>query len=72
MDKNSTLWCKSRIDFDGRNAWLHKIITPIGDIWVVQYENKGLEIQTPLMTYDEGKAWVKYERIVNGLMNGKL
>ena len=57
---------------NGRNVWHYLIITPIGYIHVVEYEQRSLEIKRFIIDGDLDKAEKKYEQICVGMAKGKL
>lgn len=59
-------------NINGRNVWRHLVVTPIGNINIVQYEEKGKEIQTFLYEERLNIAEKKYKSIVKGILNGTL
>lgn len=57
---------------DGRNIWHYLIVTPIGHIHVVQYEERSLELKRFIIDESLSKAEKKYTQICVGIAKGKL
>lgn len=49
------------------HVWLHLTSTPIGDIWIVQYEHLDMQIETFMFFNDYDKAMKKFKSCVNKL-----
>ena len=56
----------------GHDVWHYLISTTIGDIHVVEYDGKGMELNTTLILADNGKAEKLFKSIFNKILNGKL
>ena len=57
---------------DGRNVWLWLCETPIGDINVVQYEEKEQYITTFTYYNDASKAEKKFKQICKKIVEGTM
>lgn len=53
---------------NGRNVWLHMVATDIGNIFIVQHENEGMEVITKLFFNDLDEAELVYRREVKSLL----
>ena len=57
---------------NGRNVWRYLVSTPIGNIHIVQYEQRTMEIKTFLFKEHLEDAERKYKSIVRGILSGAL
>lgn len=57
---------------NGRGVWHYLISTPIGQINVVQYEQKDKTIKSFLFEGHYDKAEAKYESLCKGILTGKI
>ena len=56
----------------GHGVWHYLIDTAIGQIHVVEYEGKGMELQRKIIEYDNSKAEKLFKRICTDILNGKV
>ena len=57
---------------NGRNVWHYLVVTPIGHIHIVQYEQKGLEIKRFIIDESNQKAEKKYDQICMQMVKGRI
>lgn len=58
---------ESRIN--GRGVWLYAISTTIGELFVVEHEQPGLELKTDGLFYnDREKAGKTYDKVVRSML----
>lgn len=57
---------------NGRNVWLYLITCPVGDIYIVEYEKKTLELEKHLIYASLQKAEKKYDDISMKMIKGKI
>lgn len=57
---------------DGRHIWIWECQTSIGEIQIVQYEEKEEYITTFTFYNNSDKAYRKYDAIRRGIVNGKM
>jgi hypothetical protein len=65
-------YAQEQSNVNGRNVWRYLVVTPIGNINIVQYEKKGKELETFLYEERLGVAERKYKTIIRGILNGSL
>ncbi len=53
-----------------RHAWLYKLQTPIGAIFVVEAEQPSMEIKSWLFQYDAEKAIKRFDTCVKKILKG--
>lgn len=56
----------------GHGVWHYMISSTIGDIHIVEYEGKGMGIETTLILADNQKAERLFKKYCNGILSGKL
>ena len=59
-------------NINGRNVWRYLVSTFIGNIHIVQYEQRTMEIKTFLYSENLDDAERKYKAIIKGILNGSL
>lgn len=57
---------------DGRNVWLYQIVAPIGNIHVLDYEQKDTSIKRKLYDEHQSKADKDYVEIIKKIAAGRL
>lgn len=57
---------------DGRTVRLHLCDAPTGHIWIVEYESIQHELNTFLFNNDRDVAESKYDKILKGIIAGKM
>ena len=62
-------YTKAENTINGRRAWLYHISTPIGHIYVVDYEQSGLEIKRKIIDADYDKARRYFNKVCRQLLN---
>lgn len=72
MENWSNFYRQMHSQINGRNVWFYLVATPIGDIQIVQYEEKEQYITTFLFYNDYEKAEKKYQSICSRIVSGKL
>lgn len=73
MEGNSMFTTLAESTINGQKVWKHLLSTPIGNIYVVQYEVKTEHnILTFLFEEDLGAAERKYKQLIRGITSGKL
>lgn len=65
-------YTQEQSNINGRNVWRYLVSTPIGNIHIVQYEQKTMEIKTFLYAENLDDAEKKYKTVVKGILNGAL
>ena len=54
-----------------RHVWLYKMQTPIGDFFVTEAEQPGMELKSWVFHYDAEKAVRRFDTCVKRILNGK-
>lgn len=76
MDKdyNATYWMFDTMTLNDRHVWLQVIDSPVGNIYIVQYERPHpyMDVITKLFYLDFGKAEAYYKRICKQMVDGKI
>ena len=57
---------------DGRGVWLYQLVAPIGNIHVLDYEQKDLTIKRKLYDEQESRAEKDYVQLIKKIAAGKL
>ena len=57
---------------NGRHAWLYLINSPIGNIWVIDYEEPTMEIKRRIIDGDIDKAQNYFRNICKKMIDGKI
>lgn len=65
------LFLAEHAEIYGHQVWHYVDYTEIGDIHVVEYEKKGMELETELILEDGHKAERTFKKFCNRLLNGK-
>ena len=72
---NNELWAnmyqQEHANINGRGVWHYLIDTQIGQIHVVEYEGRGMEIKTHLILNDNDKAEKLFKKCCKDLLDGK-
>lgn len=55
----------------GHGVWHYLISTTIGDIHVVEYEGKGMSLETKLILADKSKAEKMFKDICRKMLDGR-
>jgi len=72
MEYNAKFYTQKESKINGRGVWHYLIDTPIGQIHVVEYENKQMELVRFLIDSDLEKATQKFFAICKKILAGKL
>lgn len=74
MEHNSTYYLFDSMTLNERHAWFQTIESPIGNIYVIQYERPkpDMSIETKLFYEDFEKAESYYRRTCKKVIDGKI
>lgn len=64
--------CMMTSCIDHRNVWLYGIGLDIGDIYIVDYEQKDFAIKRTIIDQDKEKAMRIYKKRCSDMVNGKI
>lgn len=71
-DIRTEVYTQEHATIYGHNVWHYLADTTIGQIHIVQYEARGMEINTKLFFNRNDLAEKEFRKCCNGLLNGKL
>ena len=57
---------------NGRGIWLYQIASPIGNIHIVDYEQRDMSIKRTIYDEGESRAERKYTEIVKKIADGRI
>lgn len=66
------LYTQQSSTINGRNVWHYLLDTPLGYIFVVEYEQPSKEIKRYIFDGDNDKATRKYSSLVKAIASGKI
>ena len=56
---------------NGRGAWIYMLPSTLGDLYIVQHEQPGMELIDDYMGWSDGKAAKAFRTIATKMVNGK-
>ena len=68
----ATLNTLAHSTIDGRNVWLYQIESPIGNIHIVDYEQRDMSIKRTMFEEQLNRAEKKYSETVKKIAGGRL
>lgn len=75
MEQGEKLECvfsiMSRSVIKGRRVWLYELKTPIGDLYIVQWEKQRSELEEKYFGHSYQKAHKHYTSVCNKILEGK-
>lgn len=74
MEYNSTYYLFDSMTLNERHVWLQVIDSPIGNVYVVQYERPkpDMSIETKLFYNDLDKASAYYKKVCKKMVDGRI
>lgn len=57
---------------NGHGVWHYLVSTPIGDIHIVEWEGKGMELDRVIIYADNEKAERKFNAVCKAMLSGKM
>ena len=70
-DEGAGFFTLKTAEIGRRHVWLYKVQCPIGNIFIVEAEQPGMELKSWFFHYDVEKALNKFSACVNRMLKGK-
>lgn len=70
-DEGAGFFTLKTAEIGRRHVWLYKVQCPIGNIFVVEAEQPGMELKSWFFHYDVEKALKKFAACANKILKGK-
>lgn len=70
-DEGAGFFTLKTAEIGRRHVWLYKVQCPIGNIFIVEAEQPGMELKSWFFHYDVEKALKKFAACANKILKGK-